>query len=135
MKPGTGFPCPTCLNEMIKNINKRKELAEMTYGNYAGVLSAEEKNELENEVGAAFSIPPVPQRGRLCRPCAHPAALRHSPARIRRILSGVPARADRPTLLPPADISPTIRGVPGKVQHPLPAAISCQGNPTMHPFR
>lgn len=55
MKPGTDFPCPTCLNEMIKNINKRKELAEMTYGNYAGVLSAEEKNELENEVGACFN--------------------------------------------------------------------------------
>lgn len=56
--------------------------------------------------GAAFSIPPVPQRGRLCRPCAHPTALRHSPARIRCVLPGVPARADRPTLLPPADMSP-----------------------------
>ena len=43
---------------MIKNLNKRKELAQMVYnryGNHLGIqLTYEDKKELGNEVGAAF---------------------------------------------------------------------------------
>ena len=43
---------------MIRNLNKRKELAQMVYNGYGenlGIqLTNEDKKELENEVGAAF---------------------------------------------------------------------------------
>jgi len=39
--------------EFIKNIDKRKELAEIVYQGYGG-LEDDEKKEYENEVGAAF---------------------------------------------------------------------------------
>ena len=42
---------------MIKNLNKRKELAQMVYNRYGdqfGSLTKEDKKDLEMEVGAAF---------------------------------------------------------------------------------
>ena len=39
--------------EFIKNIDKRKELAEIVYQGYGG-LEDDEKKEYENEVGAAI---------------------------------------------------------------------------------
>ncbi len=42
---------------MIKNLNKRKELAQMVYNRYGdqfGNLTKEDKKDLEMEIGAAF---------------------------------------------------------------------------------
>lgn len=39
---------------MIKNLGTRKKIAKLVYCRYGGNLTIEEKNELENEVGAAM---------------------------------------------------------------------------------
>ena len=53
-----GGAIQTANKDMIRNLNKRKELAQMVYNGYGenlGIqLTNEDKKELENEVGAAF---------------------------------------------------------------------------------
>lgn len=42
---------------MIRNLNKRKELAQMVYNRYGdqfGCLTKEDKKDIEMEIGAAF---------------------------------------------------------------------------------
>ena len=40
--------------ENIRDLGKRRELAEMVYASYGGTITDEEKPEYDNEVGAAF---------------------------------------------------------------------------------
>jgi hypothetical protein len=52
-----GGAIQTAIEKMIKNLNKRKELAQMVYNRYGdqfGNLTKEDKKDLEMEIGAAF---------------------------------------------------------------------------------
>ncbi len=39
---------------MIRDLNKRKEIAQMVYNRYGNILTEKDKEDLDNEVGAAF---------------------------------------------------------------------------------
>ena len=52
-----GGAIQTASKDMIRDLNKRKELAQMVYNRYGdqfGVLTKEDKKDLEMEIGAAF---------------------------------------------------------------------------------
>ena len=52
-----GGAIQTAIEKIIKNLNKRKELAQMVYNRYGdqfGNLTKEDKKDLEMEIGAAF---------------------------------------------------------------------------------
>ena len=39
---------------MIRDLNKRNEIAQMVYNRYGNILTEKDKEDLDNEVGAAF---------------------------------------------------------------------------------